>query len=492
MPGKASEWPELVFSGDADPAVLSRATSRGRLVRLARGVYSGVVDEDPVQVVSRNLWPIVGHEFPGAVIADRSVPEGGRAREGALFVVHRRTRPVALPGVVVYPRPGRGAVDGDMELPHGLHIASIERGLLENLAPSRAKPRRTLERAELEIWLERLLQQRGEDGVNALRDRARKIADRIGRSHEMTLLDDLISAALRTSDGIEALTPAFAGRLAGEPYDAERVTRFGDLAAYLDDTAPESLPSLAEDANRRRLLPFYEAYFSNFIEGTEFTLDDAAEIVFDNLIPSQRPQDAHDIIGTYRIVADDEEMRRTPRDPGELGLLLKTRHYVLLESRSDTAPGQFKTRNHRAGGTFFVNWDLVPGTLRRGFDAGDRLKSPFDRAVFLMFLIADVHPFADGNGRIARIMMNAELATAGEVRIIVPAVYRNNYLSALRGATHNSSFSALRAMLAFAWRWTARVNFADRTQAEADLVRTNATRDSNEAEQSGVRLELPH
>jgi hypothetical protein len=492
MPGNTSAWPELVFSGDADAAVLSRATQRGRLVRLARGVYSGLIDEDPAEIVSRNLWSIVAHEFPGAVIADRSVPEGGRARDGALFVIHPRTRSVALPGVVVYPRAGAGRVDGDMELPHGLHVASIERGLLDNLAPSRAKPRRTLDRAEFEVWLERLLQQRGEEGVNTLRDRARRIADEVGRSHEVTLLDDLISAAMQTHDGIEAVTPAFAGRLAGEPFDAERVARFAELAAYLDDTAPESLPALAQDAGRRRLLPFYEAYFSNFIEGTEFTLDDAAEIVFDNLIPAQRPQDAHDILGTYRIAADDKEMRRTPRDGSELELLLKTRHAVLLESRPDTAPGQFKTRNNRAGGTFFVNWDLVSGTLNKGFDAGSRLTSPFARAVFLMFLVAEVHPFADGNGRIARIMMNAELATAGEVRIIVPTVYLNNYLSALRGATHNSSYSALRAMLAFAWRWTARMNFADRTQAEADLVRTNATRDSNEAEQSGVRLELPH
>ncbi len=105
-----------------------------------------------------------------------------------------------------------------------------------------------------------------------------------------------------------------------------------------------------------------------------------------------------------------------------------------------------------------------------------------------MFLIAEVHPFGDANSRIARIMMNAELATAGEVRIIVPTVYRNNYLSALRGATHNSSFSALRAMLAFAWRWTARVNFTDRTQAEADLMRRNATRDSNGADKPTLRL----
>ena len=33
-------------------------------------------------------------------------------------------------------------------------------------------------------------------------------------------------------------------------------------------------------------LPFFEAYFSNFIEGTEFAVDEAAEIVFKGHIPN--------------------------------------------------------------------------------------------------------------------------------------------------------------------------------------------------------------
>jgi Fic family protein len=43
-----------------------------------------------------------------------------------------------------------------------------------------------------------------------------------------------------------------------------------------------------------------------------------------------------------------------------------------------------------------------------------------------MFLVAEVHAFSDGNGRLSRAMMNAELVSAGEQRIIVPPVYRAN------------------------------------------------------------------
>jgi fido (protein-threonine AMPylation protein) len=162
-----------------------------------------------------------------------------------------------------------------------------------------------------------------------------------------------------------------------------------------------------------------------------------------------------------------------------------------MASRPDKNPGQYKTSANRAGSTEFVRPELVSGTLRAGFDIAGQLDSPFSRAAYMMFLIAEVHPFTDGNGRIARIMMNAELDAGGEVRIIIPTVYRDNYLSALRAGTFGPHFGALIAMLRFAQRYTARVDFSNRQTAETDLQRTHAFRDSSEAESAGVRLTLP-
>ena len=53
----------------------------------------------------------------------------------------------------------------------------------------------------------------------------------------------------------------------------------------------------------------------------------------------------------------------------------------------------------------------------------------------MMFLVSDVHPFNDGNGRIARVMMNAELVATGATTIIIPTVFRDDYLQALRALT---------------------------------------------------------
>lgn len=490
----APAYASLVFSGDEDRRELARAHDRGQLVRLAPGIYTPDTSRTPEQVVHDRLWPIVAHEIPGAVIVDRSVRDGGTGRNGALYVVGTRSRPLKLPGVVVYPRAGAGPLPSDMSLPDGLYMSSEARGLLDNLAPTRVTATgasRTLTRAEVEEWLDSLCAARGEPALNRLRDQARELAPVLGREKELAILEALISAALNTRDGVSLVSPAMKARAAGRPVDQQRLDAFARLANSLADLAPDVVPALPQDEERRQLLPFYEAYFSNYIEGTEFTLDEAAAIVFDNAVPEQRPEDAHDVLGTYQITSSHEEMRRTPESADELVDILKYRHAILLGARTEKSPGQFKTRANRAGSTEFVAPELVEGTLHSGFDEGKALVSPFARAVFMMFLVSEVHPFVDGNGRVARLMMNSELARAGEVRIVIPTVYRLNYLAGLKAVTHTANDSALVAILSFARRWTARINFSNRATAEADLERTNALRDAREAEDAGIRLTMP-
>ncbi len=238
-------------------------------------------------------------------------------------------------------------------------------------------------------------------------------------------------------------------------------------------------------------LPFFEAYFSNFIEGTQFAVDEAAEIVFNGHIPKTRPEDAHDVLGTWKVVSDTHEMSRLPRNSDELATLLKSRHARIMEGRSDKGAGRFKADPNRAGSTLFVAPELVEGTLARGFEIYRGLTSPLHRAIFMVFLVSEVHPFVDGNGRAARIMMNAELVAAGENRIIVPTVYRNNYLMALKALSQNGITAALMRTMDFAQRYTAAVDFTELDRARFILDRTHAFVDPNEADAAGVRLVLP-
>jgi hypothetical protein len=87
-------------------------------------------------------------------------------------------------------------------------------------------------------------------------------------------------------------------------------------------------------------------------------------------------------------------------------------------------------------------------------------------------------------------MMNAELAAADEQRIVIPTIYRNNYLSALKAASNRTSFTPLIRMLDFAQRFSA-VDWTNFARAEAELNAVHAFMDSNEADDQGVRLRIP-
>ncbi|MDZ7685393.1 MAG: Fic family protein [Gammaproteobacteria bacterium] len=257
---------------------------------------------------------------------------------------------------------------------------------------------------------------------------------------------------------------------AGNPYDPQRLELFENLFSFLRGTIPTArrVENRAEQAKTN--LAFFEAYFSNFIEGTEFSIQEAEEIVFDGVIPVERPDDAHDVLGTFRIVSDDVEMSRSPTDFGEFLDLLRYRHATIMGARQDKRPGEFKTKNNQAGNTVFVAPELVTGTLEKGFAIFRGLGDPFQRAAFVMTLVSEVHPFVDGNGRIARVMMNAELVSANEERIIIPTSYRADYLGALKALSLNQTFSPLSRMLVYAQRYTHSIAWDDLDRGFAFLA----------------------
>ena len=230
---------------------------------------------------------------------------------------------------------------------------------------------------------------------------------------------------------------------AGMPYDERRLRLFETLYDALRECyfVPRSVKVLSEDEDRN--IAFFESYFSNYIEGTEFALEEARQIVETGLPITMRREDSHDILGTFNVLSNRSEMMRYPTDSQELIQLLCHRHSLLLAGRPDLNPGHLKEKNNRAGNTIFVDAERVVGTLDAGFRYYAALTSPLAKAIYMMFLISEVHPFNDGNGRISRIMMNAELVHADQAKIIIPTVFRDDYLNALRRLTRKSDPSVI-------------------------------------------------
>jgi hypothetical protein len=484
-----SKMAEAFVSSTELATAISREVKAGRLRKLGSRLYTKNLKDTPERIVQRNLWPLVAAHLPGALIADRTALENRPAADGSIFLVADQKRNISMPGVVLRPRKGRAALESDRHFISGLRIASPARAMLENMRPSRARGgvARTLSKREIEERLDELLRRSGEPAIQRLRDDAREVAARLRLPEEFERLDALIGALLGTrKTALES--PSAIARAAGMPYDPERLELFQRLFSELAGTAPTTRLARATDGPA---LPFFEAYFSSFIEGTEFAVDEAADIVFRGHIPKTRPEDAHDVLGTWSVVSDRNEMSRLPGSYTELAALLKNRHLRIMEGRPDKGPGSFKSEPNRAGSTVFVAPEVIEGTLNKGFEVYRGLTSPLHRAIFMMFLILEVHPFADGNGRVARVMMNAELVAANENRIVVPTVYRNNYLAALKALSQNGVTGPLVRVLDFAQKYTAAVDFSDLERARLTLDRTHAFADPNEADAAGIRLALP-
>jgi hypothetical protein len=470
----------------------------GRIRRLAPGVYTADLKSRPEQLVERNRWEIIAHFMPDAVVADRSAAVNGQPAEGFLFVVsNTRRRDLALPGLVISPRPGPGALADDQPWSAGLRITSDARTLVDNLALSRAragKPGRTLSRSEVEDWLVRKTRLRPEGWLPTVRGRALEIIEELGLPERRQLVEDMVGAVGGTRQVRKRAGGLLVARTRDQEWDPARLDRLRGLSRYLENIPADSGVPQRMDPPHGDLdgtLPFFESYFSNFIEGTEFTIDEAERIVRSGDIPAARPEDAHDILGTFRVVSDPVGRAAVPEDAEQLLSLLRLRHSAIMSGRPEKRPGEFKEERNQAGSYVFVDPDLVEGTLIQGFKLGRDLPPGFPRAVYQLFLISEVHPFVDGNGRVARTAMCAELSAVQESRILVPIVFRNEYLTALRVVSREGEFGVLVRTLAHVWRWTASMPWHDRSATLGRLTSTNALLDSTDAERSGVRLELP-
>lgn len=437
---------EIVFAS-SDPDVshaISRLVKQGKLRKIAPRLYTTNLVDSVEIIVRRNILNILTWRFPGTIISHRSAREMRLTANGYFFLTGTFNKKVTdLPGVVIVVSKGPAADQNDMTF-NQMYIAGEYRWMLENMQESRraGDESKVLPVDVIEKKLGSVLIASGEAGLNAYRDTLRETAERLGMTKEFQKINVIVSALLATHDSA-ALTTSYAQALSvGLKYDENRKHLFETLFDALQEKHFVSRKIQAQSEEEYRNIAFFESYFSNYIEGTEFEVDEAKQIVETGIPIAHRNEDSHDVLGTFQLVSNRSEMMRYPQSPQELLDILRRRHAILLSGRPDLNPGQFKQVNNRAGNTEFVDAKLVQGTLEIGFDYYTALASPLAKAIYIMFLISETHPFNDGNGRTARVMMNAELFRAGEAKTIVPTVYREDYLLSLRKLSRQGDPSA--------------------------------------------------
>jgi Fic family protein len=88
------------------------------------------------------------------------------------------------------------------------------------------------------------------------------------------------------------------------------------------------------------------------------------------------------------------------------------------------------------------------------FDLLEHEPEPGARAVLGHWLFGYIHPYPDGNGRMARFLMNAMLASGGYPWTVIRAKDRDAYLKALDSASIDMDINPFSAFVAKRVRWS--------------------------------------
>ena len=237
---------EIASSDKKESAERTDLVKRGLLKKIAPRIYTTNLDETPEVIIRRNIFSILGQFYPEAVVSHRSAYELKPTEEGDFFLTYKYTKNISLPGITVHLIQGPDGMESDMPFIENLYISSAERRVLENLQKGRARTgaSKCLPRQKIEENLEKILITNGESGLNAFRDRAKNTAATLG----------II------------------------PYDLDRLKLFEILFESLHNEVFQDLPEKNVDSASFRNFAFFESYFSNYIEGTEFENDSSVLI----------------------------------------------------------------------------------------------------------------------------------------------------------------------------------------------------------------------
>ena len=212
-----------------------------------------------------------------------------------------------------------------------------------------------------------------------------------------------------------------------------------------------------QEARVRQMLRIDWNYHSNAIEGNTLTLGETRAFLLHGITAQGKPfRDYLDIKGHNEAIAYLEQMVRGEEPLTEV--VIRELHRILLiepydvdavtpdgrPTRRRIAIGQYKTApNHLRTSTgemhYYATPEETPAQMgdvmawyRREAESG--ALHPLLLAATFHYRFVAIHPFDDGNGRMARLLMNLLLMQRGYVPIVIRLESRGDYLLALETA----------------------------------------------------------
>ena len=204
------------------------------------------------------------------------------------------------------------------------------------------------------------------------------------------------------------------------------------LKARLDAMRPLS-PEAAK--NLRDDLVLRYTYHSNAIEGNTLTLMETKVVLEDGLTIGGKSMREHLEAINHRDAYDFlEEACREQTPLSER--LIKEIHQLVLKGIDNENAGKYRQQNVLISGAGFQPPDFLHvqecmASFIQWYASESSKLHPIERAARVHADSVNIHPFIDGNGRTARLLMNLELLRAGFPLAIVPVEERSNYYANL-------------------------------------------------------------
>lgn len=175
------------------------------------------------------------------------------------------------------------------------------------------------------------------------------------------------------------------------------------------------------------------AYTSNAIEGNTLTRQETALVIEEKITSGSKPLndylEAQNHADAYQFILESAENQLSINE----NVVLKI-HKHILKGVDDMNAGFYRSVKVRISGsqTILPNPLKVPDLMG---EFGKWLETTKDegaiKAIEAHYRLVTIHPFSDGNGRTARLLMNLILLEAGYVPIIIRLRDRKRYLTAL-------------------------------------------------------------
>lgn len=199
------------------------------------------------------------------------------------------------------------------------------------------------------------------------------------------------------------------------------------LKEKLDSFRPlpaEVLKNLHED------LVLRWTYNSNAIEGNTLTLKETKVALEGITIGGKTIREHFEVINPKEAIFFVEDLVKKNEPLSEWQI--KSIHQLILKNIDDKNAGKYRKNNVIISGADHVPTDFtqVPSSMESFIESYKNIfikMHPVERAARVHVDFVKIHPFIDGNGRTARLLMNLELMKSGFPPVILPVEKRLNY-----------------------------------------------------------------